>query len=153
MTKKMTKSMTRIAVVVVAVAASAALVGCTSEPDVTGPTEPVVDLMPPAIPAQLTPAPFTVYSHYPRSTTLAWSAVSDPSAPVTYRVEVEFCGGTVYDLTWCTPRTDWCAGALSGTTCTFNFVGAQPGRWRVRSVDNAGNMSAYSNWSTFKFLH
>jgi hypothetical protein len=147
----MTKNTTRVAVLLIAVAASAALVGCTSEPDVTGPSQPVVDLTPPPVPAQLTPMPNTVFSHYPRSTTLVWSSAPDPSGPVTYRLEVEFCGGSVYNLQWCTPRPDWCAGALSGTTCTFNFVGAQPGRWRVRAVDNAGNQSPYSDWSVFAF--
>jgi hypothetical protein len=150
----MTKNLTRSAVLLFTVSITAALVGCTSDPEVTGPTgptTPVADLTPPAIPAQLTPAPNTTFNHYPRNTTLAWSAVSDPSGPVTYRVEVEYCHGSVYDPSSCTPRTDWCAGALSGTTCSFNFVGMQPGRWRVRAVDNAGNQSAYSDWSSFAF--
>ncbi len=146
----MTKNLKRAAVLFLVIG-STAIVGCTSESDVTGPSEPAVDLTPPPVPTQLTPLPNTTFNHYPRNTTLAWSAVSDPSSPVTYRVQVEYCQGNVYDPYDCTLREDWCAGALSGTTCSFNFVGMQPGRWRVRAVDNAGNQSAYSAWSTFKF--
>jgi hypothetical protein len=127
-------------------------VACNSgDSSPTGPSEPALDVAPPAVPAQLTPAPFTQFSHYPRNTTLAWSSVLDPSGPVSYRVEVQWCGGTVYNPTNCQPRSNWCPGALSSTTCNFDFVGAQPGRWRVRAVDNAGNQSAFSDWSTFAY--
>jgi hypothetical protein len=147
----MMRTLTRAVVLLLVVTGSAALVGCTSDPDLTGPSEPTVDLTAPAIPTQLTPSPNTTFNHYPRNTTLAWASVADPSGPVTYRVEVQYCQGNVYSPYNCVTRSDWCTGALSGTTCNFGFVGAQPGRWRVQAVDNAGNHSAYGDWSTFAF--
>jgi hypothetical protein len=121
--------------------------GCARE----GPATPSPDVVPPPVPATLSPATGTLFTHFPRSTTLVWSAVSDPSAPVTYRVQVQFCQGSAASPTNCADRPTYCPGVVTGTTCTFNFVGGQPGRWRVRAVDAIGNESAFSSWATFEF--
>jgi len=70
--------------------------------------------------------------------------VFDPSG-VTYRVEVQADGGGWFRL----PAA--CPGVITGTTCRFSFVGAQPGRWRVQAVDGMGNAGPTSAWSYFKF--
>ena len=62
-----------------------------------------------------------------------WSGVSDPSVPVTYRVNVEFCQGSANNPTNCVDRPTYCPGVVTSTTCSFDFVGGQPGRWRVRA--------------------
>jgi len=42
-----------------------------------------------------------------------------------------------------------CGG--SSTTYTFNFVGAQPGRWRVWAVNGSGMPGSKSGWREFRF--
>jgi len=92
----------------------------------------------------VSPADGSVFRYYPRDVTLVWDAVSDSSG-VTYRAEVEFEGGRWASLSGA------CRGVITGTTCRFTFVGAQPGRWRVQAVDGVGNSSAMSAWSYFRF--
>ncbi len=96
----------------------------------------------PGAPVHFSPPNGAVFSHYPRTTTLRWSPV--PGA-VSYVVEVEFCspdGSTCRDLL---TRT------VAGTSFTFDFVGAQPGRWRVRAVFPGGARSPASEWWGFRY--
>ena len=124
-------------------ACGALLLGaCTT--NLSAPSEPAVDTTPPATPATISPADGAVLGYFPRTVSLVWSAVSDPSG-VTYRVDVQANGGGWFGL----PTR--CPGAITGQMCSFDFVGAQPGRWRVAAVDGAGNVSAYSAWSYFEF--
>lgn len=134
---------------IMAVALVFGFLGCSNDDT---PTAPTTDTAAPPVPATLSPAPGTTFSHFPRTTTLVWSAVTDVSTPVTYRVQIQFCQGSVGSPTSCTDRS-WagCDGVQSSTSCTFGFVGAQPGRWRVKAVDSVGNNSANSDWSTFAF--
>lgn len=100
---------------------------------------------PPATPALLAPANRTVFDHYPRTTTLVWTSV--PGA-VAYQVEVEFCqppecvdGETaplVYD-------------GASIPTYTFEFVGRQPGRWRISAIGANGLRSPKTGWWIFYY--
>lgn len=85
------------------------------------------------------------FSSFPRTTTLTWHAV--PGA-THYKVEVEYAspapgGGT----TWL-PLT---ALRVPGTSATFDFVGRQPGRWRVTALDASGahQASPPSAWRGF----
>jgi TonB family protein len=41
---------------------------------------------------------------------------------------------------------------VAGTETTFDFVGAQPGRWRVWPVNSSGQRGNPSEWRTFRFL-
>ena len=76
-------------------------------------------------PVQLSPANGTVFNNYPRTTTLQWLAV--PGA-ASYTVQVYYQPGD----TTCTGGTqDYLTLNLTGTSYTFDFVGAQPGCWRV----------------------
>jgi hypothetical protein len=109
-----------------------------SEPTVT-PSEPTV---PPATfgaPVLLSPADGTVFNNFPRTTTVSWNPVTDA---VSYRVEWQY-----FDTDWRPLGT-----ADVGTTDhTFEFVGAQEGRWRVAAIDAAGNVSEFSDWWTFRY--
>jgi hypothetical protein len=40
---------------------------------------------------------------------------------------------------------------VEGTEFTFDFVGAQPGRWRVFPVNAAGQRGMPSEWRTFRY--
>ena len=90
-------------------------------------------------PAPLAPTDGAVFGHYPRSTTLTWGAVPGASA---YVVEVEYDGGG-----W----TSYKLETLTGTSFTFNFVGMQPGRWRVWALDEDGAGGDKSPWRVFEY--
>jgi len=96
-------------------------------------------------PTQLTPADGSVFSHYPRKTTLEWSAVPDAAS---YTVEIEFCSpeGCADWTKKYSPVT-----GLTTTSYTFDFVGAQPGRWRVWAVDASGQESPKTGWWEFRY--
>jgi tetratricopeptide (TPR) repeat protein len=97
-------------------------------------------------PKLLSPEPGAVFDHYPRQTTLVWGEV--PGA-ATYMVEWDYqSDGT------------WTLEARGGTypvqptkqpVFNFQFVGAQPGRWRVWAVDAAGIAGPKSEWREFRY--
>jgi hypothetical protein len=95
---------------------------------------------PPATPTQLAPADGSVFDHFPRETTLSWTSV--PGA-VSYSIETQFFGGS-----WSSGAS---AGDIASTSYTFDFVGAQPGRWRVWATNAAGEDSPKSPWWTFEY--
>jgi hypothetical protein len=96
-----------------------------------------------SVPRPLSPADRTSFAHFPRAVTLAWEAV--PSARG-YKVEIEFGSGD---------RPQWSTfGSITNvnaTTYTFDFIGAQPGRWRVWAVDAKGHDGPKSDWWVFFF--
>jgi C1A family cysteine protease len=100
-------------------------------------------------PTQISPANGSVFNYYPRTTTLKWSTVNDATS---YNVEV--------DCYSCCQINKWCSdvgGAtriesnLQTTSYTFDFVGAQPGRWRVWAVDSNGQVGPKSSWRYFSY--
>jgi hypothetical protein len=100
-------------------------------------------------PQQLTPPNGAVFSNYPRTTTLTWSAV--PKA-ASYSVEL--------DCFQCCAAGKWCTAVgkvwqivtdVTETQYQFNWVGAQPGRWRVWAVRPNGRAGFKSRWSKFSY--
>lgn len=88
-------------------------------------------------PTMLFPADHAVFHHYPRTLTLRWAAAPGAAG---YGVEVRF------------EQAIWVlAPHVPGTSYTLQFVGAQPGRWRVWSVGVDGRESARSDWRVFEF--
>jgi len=90
------------------------------------------------------------FSNFPRTVTLKWSSV--PGAR-SYTVEI--------DCFHCCKENKWCRDvgkvfhikkALRGNTYTFEFTGAQPGRWRVWAVDKYGREGFKSEWRYFEYL-
>lgn len=100
-------------------------------------------------PRLLSPENGAVFSHYPRTTTLRWTSV--PVA-ASYTVEVD-CYHCCATSRWCTDvgRTWRISPDIRSTSYTFDFVGAQPGRWRVWAVDAYGNRGNVSGWRTFEY--
>jgi len=104
-------------------------------------------------PVQLSPANASVFNHYPRVTKLQWSPIE---GAVSYTVEVDYCNGDVrnacvnpqpHNLRSSPPTV-----GIVNTTYEFNFVGAQPGRWRVWAVDKDGREGFKSPWRHFFYL-
>lgn len=90
------------------------------------------------------------FYHYPRVTTLAWDQVLGATG---YIVEWQFYQGSVEG--WSSSATVPVSGLVT-TSFTFDFIGAQPGRWRVTATgpasgDDQVNNSAPSAWREFVY--
>jgi hypothetical protein len=94
------------------------------------------------------PAPNEIFHHYPRTVTLAWKPVPEAAG---YKVEVQYCQEGVVN---CKPYLNVTVGQTNEVNAyyQFNFVGAQPGRWRVTALggDSYRNSPA-SKWRIFDF--
>ena len=106
-------------------------------------------------PAQLAPEDGTSFDIYPRVTRLEWQAVE---GAYTYRVEVDYCRRLVPAERVCVDaqpiflKTGPQPFGLEGTTYTIEFIGAQPGRWRVWAIDRDGREGFKSPWWFFSYL-
>jgi len=109
------------------------------------PTITPVPPPPPQLPAPnlISPANNSVFDFWPRTTTLQWTPVA---GAVKYLLLREYCQP---DLSICTayPPVE-----TTGTSWTFNFVGAQPGRWRVSAIDSNGREGNISETWYFRYL-
>lgn len=106
-------------------------------------------------PVQVSPQADAVFDHYPRKTKLEWEPVE---GAISYSVEVDFCRGQKLkgDLTCVEPQPHVLKNnpptkGLTVTTHEFDFVGAQPGRWRVWAVDKEGREGFKSPWRRFVY--
>jgi hypothetical protein len=84
-----------------------------------------------------------IFSGFPRRTTLNWTNVAGATS---YGVEVQYCQS---------PGARNCSAWINTTTSTptytFDFIGAQSGRWRVWARDATGRVSAVSEWRVFEY--
>lgn len=102
-----------------------------------------------AVPPLLEPAEAAVFNHYPRTMTFKWSPVGIPGA--TYSIEID-AFGAVNAGKWAqeTFSTFAVYHNIAGTSFNHSFVGAQPGRWRVRAKID-GRYCNWSEWRYFRF--
>lgn len=107
-------------------------------------------------PVQLAPAENEMLLRTPRTTTLQWKKVDGASR---YEVEVDYCRNSP-DLKQCLNPTPYIfafpslgnspkPNTTEDTSLTFDFIGAQPGRWRVWAVDKDGRKGFKSSWRGF----
>lgn len=98
-------------------------------------------------PKPIAPPDHAVFKGFPRRVTCKWEA--SPGA-ISYLLEWDYM-----------ERDAWHAEAqgipgtayeVAATESTFDFVGAQPGRWRVWPVNAAGQRGNPSEWRTFRYL-
>jgi hypothetical protein len=94
------------------------------------------------VPTQLSPPDGSMFVHYPRTTTLQWSTVTGAAS---YKVEWQY----QYNGTW---STGIFASGITTTSYTFDFVGDQPGRWRVWAVSTNGLEGPKSGWWGFSYI-
>jgi hypothetical protein len=103
-------------------------------------------------PIQLAPDDNIKFDSYPRVTKLEWEPVA---GAVSYIVEVDYCQPGEKDRTECVNPLPHSGGdnppmtRITNTNYTFNFIGAQPGKWRVRAVDKDGGEGFNSPWRKF----
>ena len=108
------------------------------------PSDPIDESL--AAPQLVLPADQAVFDSYPRKTVCEWKA--SPGA-VSYILQWDYQSRGVW-------RLDQMNGevfgyVVQGTTYTFDFVGAQPGRWRVWPVGASGTRGKPSEWRTFRY--
>lgn len=94
-------------------------------------------------PVLLEPRDGSIFSIFPRTTELSWSAT--PTA-ASYAVEIqcEIPSGKWVGLEPLLRET-------MTTSYTFDFVGAQQGRWRVEAIDADGFVIGESTWWYFTY--
>jgi hypothetical protein len=96
-----------------------------------------------AAPGLTFPENGAVFDYYPRNLTLQWTPVQGAAK---YVVEIEGCSNN--NASDCFP---WKKNETVINSYSFNFVGMQPGRWRVWAVDGSGQPGALSEWRQFTF--
>ncbi|MDQ1640057.1 MAG: eukaryotic-like serine/threonine-protein kinase [Pyrinomonadaceae bacterium] len=104
-------------------------------------------------PVQTAPDDGVELNYFPRKTKLEWQPVA---GAILYRVEIDYCDGLVHGRKKCLDpqphhreRND---RDIRETSFDFNFVGAQPGRWRVWAIDEKGQEGFKSPWRIFFYL-
>lgn len=100
-------------------------------------------------PVQLGPANGTSFDRYPRTTTLTWRPLEGAAS---YTVEID-CYGCCQSGRWCTDvGKEWkVETGITSTRYVFDFVGAQPGRWRVWAMRANGQPGNKSDWWEFRY--
>ena len=94
-------------------------------------------------PQPLSPPDGARLNSFPRKTVLQWSAVS---GAVGYLVQVQY-----HDRTSPTGWRPFAFRRVSESTFEFNFVGSQPGRWRVWAIDQSGLVGPSTSWINFDY--
>jgi hypothetical protein len=103
-----------------------------------------------APPIQVSPGNGQQFDIFPRTMTFDWKAVAGAAS---YTLEVDayqYCQANK----WCSDvgGTYLVVPGINATQYTHDFVGAQPGRWRVWAVFPNGTESIKSPWWEFKHL-
>jgi hypothetical protein len=101
------------------------------------------------IPVPISPPDGATFDIYPRVTTLKWQPVPDVAS---YEVEVEAYSRFPPTPGWFTHPGQW-PTFVSNTQYQFQFVGAQPGRWRVTAILRNGVHSQPSAWQGFTYTN
>lgn len=109
-------------------------------------------------PQLLAPDEGAVMNHYPRKTTVTWEPVIGAA---TYTVEIQYPGpmdsGVAEWIDYSENLSHFPAAnyvppvRITATSFTFNWVGANLGRWRVWAIDGAGKEGIKSQWRRFRF--
>ena len=102
----------------------------------------------PTKPELLWPVDPPVYKHYPRLMDLRWYPVAG-NYPVKYEIQLAaLVGEDPAEVNWHVDREM----KSDIPYVAAQFVGAQPGRWRVRAINDKGT-SEWSDYAEFLFQH
>jgi hypothetical protein len=101
-------------------------------------------------PQPVAPLSGSNFDHFPRTTDLKWKPV--PGA-ISYSIEID-CFHCCEIGKWCSqidkPRIS--TSGIKTTSYTFQWVGANLGRWRVWAVAANGKEGSKSDWQDFLYL-
>lgn len=95
-------------------------------------------------PELIAPPQGTIFDIFPRQMVLQWAPLQGASS---YIVEVEMFDPSLG--LWVEDPGRVLTVNVVDLAYSFAFVGAQPGRWRVRGIDSEGRQSAASEWWVF----
>jgi TonB family protein len=98
-------------------------------------------------PRLIAPPDHAMFDGYPRRITCRWEAASGAYG---YLLEWDYMYQEVWNADY--QGVPGAAFQVNGTEFTFNFVGPQPGRWRVWPVNASGLRGNPSEWRTFRYL-
>ncbi|MCD4724663.1 MAG: hypothetical protein K8R63_07445 [Bacteroidales bacterium] len=111
--------------------------------------DPTLTWLKGCVPIPTTPNDGEVLNHFPRELTFEWNPIK--ISGVKYDVEVDALGALVGGKWAAATNQVWdLRYSISGNKLLYTFVGAQRGRWRVRSRFG-GNVSPWSKWQYFRF--
>jgi hypothetical protein len=77
--------------------------------------------------------------NYPRKTTYEWKHVANAGS---YEIEIEYNDGKWQPFQKATVKV---------VSYICDFVGANPGRWRVRAIGKDGKEGPFCQWREFKY--
>lgn len=97
-------------------------------------------------PKLLLPLDGETFDRVPRRTTFSWEP---SSGAVRYLLEYDYSAGGRWQIESSNARRS--VFVAEGTEYSFNFVGAQPGRWRIWPVSKRGKQGVPSEWRTFRY--
>jgi hypothetical protein len=104
-------------------------------------------------PILTSPANRSVFSHYPRRFTLRWLPAAGTPKNVAYLVQWQSTDPNTKQFgNWAHEKAPGFAFRTPETSFADEFIGAQPGRWRVKAVDKTRE-SNWSEWRYFLFLN
>jgi TonB family protein len=115
-------------------------------PVAVSPPEPQDSSLP--APRLISPPDRALFDGYARRLTCKWEA--SPQA-VAYLLEWDYMDRDAWHAE--SQGIPGAAYEVAATETSFDFVGAQPGRWRVWPVNGNGQRGNPSEWRTFRFLH
>ena len=96
-------------------------------------------------PTLLLPENAQTFNIFPRTTRFVWTSVKKA---VSYNIEIQFGNfDQAGNVNWSFLRKV----ITVDTTFTYDFVGAQPGRWRVYSINSNKEYSDPSGWFVFTY--
>ncbi len=88
------------------------------------------------------------FDNFPRFTTLIWRPVAGAAS---YDLQIDFGNGCTAGTAICTLWTPYPLVTTPNTGYVFEFVGAQPGRWRVTARNAAGAIISTSELVYFRY--
>jgi hypothetical protein len=123
---------------------------------VSGEGQPAVNSAPATLAPQqglqapnlVSPKDGTVFDTYPRNTILVWEPVNGADK---YLVEIMACATNDTNKCFSHPMIEQTTRETTQTTYSFNFVGAQPGKWRVTAIQGKNILGTPSSWWIFKY--
>jgi hypothetical protein len=102
-------------------------------------------------PVLINPPDQSVFGHVPRVIEYRWEPAAGTPPDARYLFQHDFVSGDDERFgDWSRSEPPSQAHLTGKTTLNGRFVGAQPGRWRVKATDTTGE-SEWSEWRHFRF--
>jgi len=103
-------------------------------------------------PILLYPPDRAVFCHFPREIVHRWQPAKGSTEQARYLFQYVFTTGQEEQFgDWSNHPAPAEAYLTGKTNLNERFVGSQPGRWRVKAVDETGE-SEWSEWRYFRFI-